>query len=667
MQGWRPVLILLTVAAAFGDERDPAGDGFPKPDPVNVYSELKILSAAHSVWRRPLEDWSGARRRLTSDPAWSKWFSGEQAEVDQWMAHRQDYSEWIAGWWHDFVSPKDGSFLTWTPAVPGKEATFLSSPSDPRVEITPKIFEAWVGVFRGRHVSMVQRAARLWRLTGDPRYAKWATEQLDFYANNLGKWPVQNRFYGPSRLGTQPLDDAGYLAKLVDAARLTWDWAEPERRRMWFESLFLPEAEMLNASMHRIHNIACWLRSASAQVALLYGDEGLWRFAVDGPWGVRQQLAHGVTSDFFWYEQSMGYNEFVAQALIPFFVEAALQGRGQELEREMAIVEDMILAPTWLRFPNGYLPNPADNTVSFTRYAPLTGTLLRAYRVLPTPQGLAEARKVQTWESLIDPPPAMPVDTAPLPAVVSHDFSSSRFAILSAGGWQVFFHYGQLTGSHAQAEALNFEAFFGETDITHEPCTVGYSSPLHREYFTLGFSHNVPLVNGEGEQPPQPGELVAFDEENATVAAAQSAYRVDTSAARTLRIVGSRLIDEATIFVLAGNPQVLGLALHVQGKVELPPNFQPVADFAAGRPKPFGYWREVRSAAYHESAAFDIVYPNGLILRVTFSLPGEFRVFHGSAPDSPVPARRDAFYLETRRASVTFTTEFCPLTAPAKP
>ena len=151
------------------------------------------------------------------------------------------------------------------------------------------------------------------------------------------------------------------------------------------------------------------------------------------------------------------------------------------------------------------------------------------------------------------------------------------------------------------------------------------------------------------------------------MAAAQPAYRTDASAARTIRIVGNRLIDEATISVRAGIPQVLGLALHVQGKVELPTQFRPVADFAAGRPTPFGYWREVRSAPYHDRAAFDVVYPNGLIVQVTFSLPGEFRVFHGSAPDSPVPARRDAFYLETRRASVTFTTEFCPLTAPAKP
>jgi len=634
---------------------------FPKPDPVQAFIEMKTLSADGAVWRKPVEDWAGARHRLTVDPAWAKWVAAQQAELDEWMARHHDRVEWIGGWWHDFVSPKDGSFLTWTAAVPGEDVKFLASPSDPRVEITPKILGGWVGIFRGRNISMIERAALLWRLTDNPRYAQWVAEQLDFYANNLEKWPVQNRFYGPSRLRVQPLDDAIDLTKLTRAVRLTWAGTTPAQRQFWLEKLLKPEAEMLNASMHRVHNIGCWLRSATAQVALLYGDEPLWRFAIDGPWGLRQQLAHGVTSDYFWYEQSMGYQEFIAQALIPLFTETALAGRGPELAREMAIVEDLVLAPNSVRFPNGYLPNPADNTVSYPRFAPLTDTLARAYRILPTPLGVTQAHKLQNWDTLLDPPADTPRQLPALPTVASRNFESSRYAILRAGGWQVFFHYGQLTESHAQAEALNFEAFYGDTDITHDPCTVGYGSPLHRDYFTRGLTHNVPLLNGEGEEPPQRGELTAFDAGTAIVAAALPAYRADARAQRTLRIMGDRLIDEATIVARAGAPQTLGLALHVQGRVMLPAQFLPVADFASGRPAPFGYWREVRTATFHDHAGFDVAYPGGLTVHISFALPGEFRVFHGSAPDSPAPARREAFYLETRGVQATFTTEFTPV------
>ena len=178
---------LVSFAATVPTDRDGDGIGnlFPKPDPVLAFSEMKMLSTSGAVWRRPLEDWDGARHRLAADAAWAQWLAAQQAEVDDWMVHQHDRVEWIAGWWHDFVSPKDGSFLTWTPTVPGEGVKFLSSVSDPRVEITPKIFRAWVGIFRGRNITMVERAALLWRLTGDPRYARWASEQLDIYAHNL--------------------------------------------------------------------------------------------------------------------------------------------------------------------------------------------------------------------------------------------------------------------------------------------------------------------------------------------------------------------------------------------------------------------------------------------------------------------------------------------------
>ena len=96
-------------------------------------------------------------------------------------------------------------------------------------------------------------------------------------------------------------------------------------------------------------------------------------------------------------------------------------------------------------------------------------------------------------------------------------------AVLKDGPWQVFIHYGQPPiKSHLQAEVLNYSAFFGDVDVTHDPGTVGYGSPLHRNYYIQGLNHNVPLVNGEGqEQPPKgrrrdpftktrAGELIEF-------------------------------------------------------------------------------------------------------------------------------------------------------------
>lgn len=649
---------------------------FPKPDPVGTYAEMKLPAADGRVWRQPREDWAGARERIARDPAWAGWFGEQRKAVDDWMASQHDRVEWVAGWWHEFVSPKDGSFLIWTPEVPGVDVQTLASKSDPSVPVTPAIFRAWIVIFRAKHMSMVQNAAILWRLTGETRYRDWVVSQLDFYAHNLDRWPIQDRFYGPSRLFGQPLTDANNLTKLVEAVRLLWNDVTPAQRQFWHEHLFKPESLMLDESMHRIHNIACWLRACSAQVALLYNDQELWKTSIDGPWGIRRQIRDGVTSDYLWFEQSSGYNQFATMALIPLFVSAGLQGRGAEFSREMAIVENMPLAPTWMRFADDSIPRPADTTANYPDHAPLKSLLGRMYRVLPTPVGLRDVAGVKNWDTLLDPPPLAPESLPPLPVVRSHDFHSTRFAVMKAGGWQVFFHYGQLTGSHAQAEALNYEAHYGLTDITHDSCTVGYGSPMHRDYFTRGLAQNVPLLNGEGEQKPaldgnplelpQRGRLLAFDPGKAVMAAAQPAYRDDASAARTLRIEGNRLVDEVTLTAKTGQPQAIGLALHVQGRVRRPDGWAEVKDFGSGRPAPFGYWQEVQSKVCRDRVSFDVAWPDGQEVRLTLSVPGEFTVYLGSAPDSPVPARCDAFYLETTAAHATFTTAYEPLRPPVE-
>ena len=86
----------------------------------------------------------GARRRVAEDPAWAVWLGEERAAVDAWMAKHRDRVEWVAGWSNDFVSPKDGSKLTWTEQIPGEEVDHFSSPSDPHVAITAKLKAAWV-------------------------------------------------------------------------------------------------------------------------------------------------------------------------------------------------------------------------------------------------------------------------------------------------------------------------------------------------------------------------------------------------------------------------------------------------------------------------------------------------------------------------------------------
>jgi hypothetical protein len=129
-----------------------------------------------------------------------------------------------------------------------------------------------------------------------------------------------------------------------------------------------------------------------------------------------------------------------------------------------------------------------------------------------------------------------------------------------------------------------------------------------------------------------------------------------------MSIDGNRLRDVVTIESTRGGPQQLGLALHVQGTVRLPDKFANDPNFAKGRPTPFSYWIDVRSASFHEKASFHVEYPN-LTLRITFSTPGAFRIWHAVTPDTP-PNRRESFYLESEGESVTYCTNFEPVSNP---
>jgi hypothetical protein len=632
------VLLLATALAA--------QPRFPKPDPAGAYGELKLRDAADSPLRTPREDWEGARTRVQGDPVWGRWLAARQVEVDAWMATRSDRAGWVAGWWHDFVSPKDGSFLTWTPDPPG-EAT-LGSPSDPRVTLTPKLMGGWVFGFRSRHVEKIVEAAQLFRLTGISRYRDWAAGQLDFYAENYERWPLQT-LRNPARLMHQSLDDATITTRLVRAAALLGDGVPQAQRKSWYDRLLHREALLLDESMQRVHNIATWQRTAMAMAAIYGADEQLWKRAVDGPFGLRRQMADGITGDYFWLEQSLGYNAYVVSAVLPIFYYASLAGRGAELKHEMEVAENLLLAPLYLRFPTGQLPTPADATGG-PQFAPNRRLLASAWRLFPTALGIAEASGSRDWDALLDPAPTPAPGAARLPEVQSRHFESTRFALLRKGEWQVFFHYGQLDSSHAQAEALNYEAFHGDTDLTHDPGTVGYGSPLHRGYYQTAAAHNVPLWNGAGQARWDPGESGVFDPAAARMSASQPRYRPGVSASRELSISEGSLVDRLTIKG-PGEQGRPAMTLHFQGALELPAGF-------AAAPAPegagFEYWTNTRAFEAGNKLAFRVRYGTK-VMEVGIEAATPLRAVHGSVPDA-APRRREALYLETTGVEATFTT-----------
>lgn len=631
------LLAALFAALASAQER------FPKPDPARAFAPLKIFDSDGSPLRTPKEDWEEAQRKVREDARWAAWLSAERAECDAWMdAHPTDRVEWVAGWWHDYVDEKTGAFLPWTPVPPAGASE--------------KVLGGWVFGFRTRHTQKMVQAARLWRITGEGRYADWVIRQLDYYADNYEKWPVQTE-KSRARLMYQSLDEANVLLRLAEAARLVEERALPGRRRDWAEKLLRPMALLLDETFQRVHNIAVWQRSAMAVAALYLRDSELWRRAIDGPFGLRRQMADGVTSDYLWVEQSFGYNSYVVSALLPLMIAAGLKGQLDGLRREAEIAENLMLAPSVLRFPDGRLPMPADTTGGFQRW-PNEALMESARRVFPTRIGLERARKRLSWDTLLDAPEEAPgAHEPPLPEVASRNLESSRMAVLKQGEWQLFFHYGQLDPSHAQAEALNWEAAWGLVDITHDAGTVGYGSPLHREFYTRGQAHNVVLIDGEGQQRWAPGEPLGFDA--ARVAARQPQYRENTSVERDLRITGGVVEDRVKVETTDMRPHRIALLLHLQGRVRLPETFRENPEFG------LKHWEGARTAEFPNEAVLLVDYP-GLVLEVKVSAAALLRVTHAATPDVP-PHRRESLCFEVEGQRAEFVTTLRVVSPAATP
>ena len=727
------VAAFLSLFAFYSSLFSAPADTYPKPNPAAQFSDYKLYDPANNnnrSWRAAREDWDNARTLTATDPAWKQWLADERAAVDAWMARHHDRVEWIAGWSHDGVSPKDGSALHWTDKIPGEETDHFTSPSDPRVEITPKLKAWWVVSFRGRHNRMMNTAARLYKLTGDTRYAEWAASQLDFYTDNFLKWEPQ-RSGQNARLYWQTLTEASNLVIYADTVRLLGDYVAPDRLENWRKNFFYPEVDAINANFQMIHNIATWQRCAAAQVALLFHDEAMWDAALNSTYGLRAQIAQGITSDYIWYEQSLGYNNFVVNAVLTLYTAAGLHDRAPLLDTEMSASENLMLSTTAMRFPDGALPNPADN--KGRQHVPNLATFASAYRVFPTKLGLAAAADTRDWDPLLDPPAAIAAayhfdpaayDTAAaiaaLPPVIAHNMETTRMAILRSGPWQVYIHYGQITRSHAHAEALNYEAYYNDTDITHDTGVVGYGSPLYKGYYQQGANHNVPLIDGQGQDlnaaPAESGnanlpigktESAATTPNNsnllpagargqlisyapAKITAAQDYYRKNARATRTLEINGDTLTDRVTLETTDNQPHTLGLTQQLQGNLKLPATFNPSAipgnaEFPLGTTAqnaaptknrkskakntaapsapatPFAYWRDITAADYTDRATLDIAYPDNLTMRLTIALPGKFRIYHGSTPDIP-PRRRETLYIEQpNQTTATFDITLAPV------
>ena len=102
------------------------------------------------------------------------------------------------------------------------------------------------------------------------------------------------------------------------------------------DGLFRPGLEHLHHVRYRqIQNVGNWDRGAILTLGLLLGDEATVTAALDEEYGVRDQLARGVTADGLWWELSLSYHFYVLGAVA--WTMRALRADGRPFDREDAV------------------------------------------------------------------------------------------------------------------------------------------------------------------------------------------------------------------------------------------------------------------------------------------------------------------------------------------
>ncbi|MFA6262567.1 MAG: heparinase II/III family protein [Bacteroidia bacterium] len=640
-----PPLADIADAAALAALAAAAGASAPAAEPAVTVLEAPLAAAATGLQVNagalPSESWSAAATKVAAAPAWSGWVASRKASIDAWTSKPRERADLIGGYMHDYIDAATGLPLNWTPDSP--------EPPNGSTDAQLKFKQAWVFYLRDYNIRRLIDAARVFKVSGETKYRDWAAAQLDFYADNYGLWPLRTN-NGRARMFQNGLDEATASFSLLDAARLLAPDVTAARAERWRSNLFYPMAGNLKSTGSPLTNIGLWHGAAVAAIGMRYRDAALVSWGLDSTIGVRATLAACLTADNLWNEGSFSYNSYVIAALTSLVTQAGLEGYASQVASEKATITRLLLSPLDFRFDDGMLPTPSDAT-------PLAaidvGTHFAAYRVASTWWGVQKAASYQSWDTLVDPPPALPAQPA-LPPVSTRNFASVRMAVLRAGPWQAFVHYGQATANHAQQETPGYELYKGTTRVSTDAGTVSYGSPYHSEYFTKGPGNNVPLVDGNGQAGWAPGTLDAFVAADNRITVTNPAYQPAVSVSRDFRLATQGLTESTTLTASDAKARRLGVVFQTGCSVT------PLSGLAAatGMKPPAnsatGYWSGL--AAYTAQASWSVrLTCGGSSFTYSVTGPAAQTVFIGKGPATPLPATRPVLYYESTGTQAKFS------------
>ena len=135
---------------------------------------------------------------------------------------------------------------------------------------------------------IAQKAAVLYQILGDKKYAVYVKDMLMAYAKLYPTLPLhpQERSYARGKLFWQALNDSNWLVYMSQAYDCVYDFIGAKDRAMLEKDLFKPFADFISVGspqfFNRVHNHSTWGNVGVGMIALVMDDAELLDRALNG-------------------------------------------------------------------------------------------------------------------------------------------------------------------------------------------------------------------------------------------------------------------------------------------------------------------------------------------------------------------------------------------------
>ncbi len=418
----------------------------------------------------------------------------------------------IATWGHFFVCPEDSATLLYD----YENDRDYRCPSCGRVYNGEPYLGAWWRSTNGVSCSTAWQGALLWALNGEEEYRALSEAILSAFADNYPNYEEHGGipYNKPGRMNAQALCESSCFQSLAMAYDMVKDTIAPAERRRIEENLFVPGAQLLMKNRtNQLHNHEVIVDAGVGMIGLAIGREDFLDFAVNGPYGLRYQLEHGLLDDGMWFEATFHYHFF---ALLSFMTYEKMARATRWSLLELPQYRRMYAMALKALQPDCSVPRLGDGG-SEKMFRALAGHYEFPYRVYGEAAFAGILNRVyaeyprEGLESFLFG--AESVEPAALPPLEDyHNDSGSGLTIMRGSDRQQYLllRHGRFGGEHDHYDKLGLHFVVGEHEVMPDLGTVLYGAPHHYGYFKNTFTHNTVCINAQN-QPPCNGCTVRYE------------------------------------------------------------------------------------------------------------------------------------------------------------